>query len=269
MRRVTGGFDARKMCDRRRYEYVAPAFVFDPTACRERQWYYDEENAKRRAAADVAAAAAGAQASEAAAGPSGGDTAAAAPLQSPEAAAPRGLGAAAADDAAEPADAVLTEAAEMPADGASAGPVPAAPTEDGAMNGSHPQPGTDAGDVLHPAPGSSADMGSPDFKFDQACVERLSGILSQYEGTHCFHNYTVKVAATSPEARRYIVRFRCEGTFEMEVRRRTEAPASSSPLRRTSAPEATRRAEAHSSVVTGTPPPCFPAVAADAEQRTM
>ena len=212
MRRVTGGFDARKMCDRRRYEYVAPAFVFDPTACRERQWYYDEENAKRRAASEAAAAAAGVQSSEAA-GPSGDDAAAAAPPPGPEAAAPQGLGAAAANDAAEPADPVLTEAAEMPADGGSAAPAPANPAADGATNGSHP------------APGSSADMGSPDFRFDQACVERLSGILRQYEGTHCFHNFTVKVAATSPEARRYIVRFRCEGTFEMEVRRRTEAPA--------------------------------------------
>ncbi len=231
MRRVTGGFDARKMCDRRRYEYVAPAFVFDPTACRERQWYYDEENAKRRAAAEAAeaaAAAAGVQATEAA-GPSGDGTAAAAVVPSTGAAAPRGLGAAAADDAAEPADAVLTEAAEVPADGCSAGPFRAIPAENGATNGSRPPPSTDAGDASHPAPGSSADMGSPDFKFDQACVERLSGILRQYEGTHCFHNYTVKVAATSPEARRYIVRFRCEGTFEMEVRRSATAIPSAHP----------------------------------------
>jgi tRNA pseudouridine38-40 synthase len=28
--RVTAGFDARKLCDKRRYEYILPAFAFDP-----------------------------------------------------------------------------------------------------------------------------------------------------------------------------------------------------------------------------------------------
>lgn len=32
LRRVTMGFDARKMCDRRRYEYVLPEWAFDPSA---------------------------------------------------------------------------------------------------------------------------------------------------------------------------------------------------------------------------------------------
>lgn len=31
--KVRNGFDARKSCDRRRYEYVLPEFAFDPTAC--------------------------------------------------------------------------------------------------------------------------------------------------------------------------------------------------------------------------------------------
>ena len=31
--RVRNGFDARKSCDRRRYEYVLPEFAFDPRAC--------------------------------------------------------------------------------------------------------------------------------------------------------------------------------------------------------------------------------------------
>ena len=217
MRRVTGGFDARKMCDRRRYEYVAPAFVFDPTACRERQWYYDEVNAQRHAAALATPASDAGGAGSLANGtePTFGQP-------NPKAAAPSGLGVAAADDAAVPADGLLSDAAAVGGD--PVGQPPVSPAADGAANGSHrPQalprtPGTDPSSVSHPAPGSSADLGSGDFRFDQACVERLSGILRQYEGTHCFHNYTVKVASTSPEARRFIVRFRCEGTFELEVR---------------------------------------------------
>lgn len=38
-KRVTNGFDARKLCDRRRYEYVLPLFAFDPEQCREKSYY--------------------------------------------------------------------------------------------------------------------------------------------------------------------------------------------------------------------------------------
>lgn len=34
--KTTAGFDARKHCDKRRYEYVLPAWAFDPDACRSR-----------------------------------------------------------------------------------------------------------------------------------------------------------------------------------------------------------------------------------------
>ena len=32
--RVTKSFEARRLCDRRRYEYILPAFAFDPACCR-------------------------------------------------------------------------------------------------------------------------------------------------------------------------------------------------------------------------------------------
>ena len=231
MRRVTNGFDARKLCDRRRYEYIAPAFVFNPTACRERQWYYAEANAQRAAAAAAAVAVsagkaggAGAQEAGAAAAMSGLDA---------EATAPPSLGAAAADDADE--EALLADVVDAPgqadlSQADTAQPQVASSTADGVANGSHAEPAAaepsgvkteSEGEVTHPAPGSSGDLGSPDFVFDQACAERLSGILAQYEGTHSFHNFTVKVPVGSPEARRFIVRFRCEGTFELEVSLRT------------------------------------------------
>ncbi len=229
MRRVTNGFDARKLCDRRRYEYIAPAFVFDPTACRERQWYYAEANAQRAAAAAVKAGSARKTDGAAAQGDS---AAVPVPGLDAEATAPPGLGAAAADDADETADALLADVAdasgqtEAPqADGAMAVPPQEGNSTASVANGSHAEQAAagpsrakdEAGQVAHPAPGSSSDMGSPDFKFDQACAERLSAILQQYEGTHSFHNFTVKVPVGSPEARRFIVRFRCEGTFELEV----------------------------------------------------
>jgi tRNA U38,U39,U40 pseudouridine synthase TruA len=33
VQRATEGFDARKFCDKRKYEYILPAWVFDPTVC--------------------------------------------------------------------------------------------------------------------------------------------------------------------------------------------------------------------------------------------
>ena len=235
MRRVTNGFDARKLCDRRRYEYVAPAFVFDPTACRERQWYYAEANAQRAAAAAAARSAGRA-------GGAGGQSAAATSDLVAEATAPPGLGTAAADDADAKADALLADVADASgqagapqADGGQAAQPQAAI---GVANGSHvalsaaaePSGAKDEpGEAMHPAPGSASDLGSPDFVFDQACTERLSGILQQYEGTHSFHNFTVKVPVGSPEARRFIVRFRCEGTFQLEVSLSLVVPPSSPP----------------------------------------
>lgn len=42
--KVRNGFDARKSCDRRRYEYVLPEFAFDPTVCCARA----DERAKKK-----------------------------------------------------------------------------------------------------------------------------------------------------------------------------------------------------------------------------
>jgi tRNA U38,U39,U40 pseudouridine synthase TruA len=33
VQRATEGFDARKFCDKRKYEYILPAWVFDPIVC--------------------------------------------------------------------------------------------------------------------------------------------------------------------------------------------------------------------------------------------
>ena len=47
---------------------------------------------------------------------------------------------------------------------------------------------------------------------------RLNKVLAGYEGTHNFHNYTVRVAAGDPAAMRYILSFKCAGTMEIQVR---------------------------------------------------
>lgn len=194
MRRVTNGFDARKLCDKRRYEYVMPAFAFNPAACRERQWYYDEAEA----AGDRArAAASGASAPAPAAEPVGSVSEPSADTAGPSASAPE-------DDSQHAAIQVL---------GAEAAAVAAAVAASLASTPEGYVPGTG----VHP-PGSTADRGNDSFVFDDGCVRRMDAILRRYQGTHAFHNFTVKVPAGSPEAKRYILSFNCTGTFELDVR---------------------------------------------------
>lgn len=56
----------------------------------------------------------------------------------------------------------------------------------------------------------------PSFVFDDVCTSKMTEILKQFQGTHNFHNYTVRVDAFSPQAKRYIHEFTCQGAFEIE-----------------------------------------------------
>jgi tRNA pseudouridine38-40 synthase len=132
--RVTASFDARKACDRRRYEYLLPAWALDPAA-----------GVARNDAKKEAAKAAGTDA----------------------------------------------------ADGVS----PPATQDDGGA-------GAPAGAPPLPAPASP-------FVFDEAARERVSSILAAFQGTHNFHNFTVRMPGTDPTAKRYIISFTCEGTVDI------------------------------------------------------
>lgn len=56
----------------------------------------------------------------------------------------------------------------------------------------------------------------PSFVFDGECHEKLTAILKQFEGSHNFHNYTVRMDASSPQAKRYILEFTCKGTIDIQ-----------------------------------------------------
>lgn len=141
--RATNGFDARKHCDKRRYEYILPVWAFDPDVCL----------LSKEAGAAVAA---------------DGE------VERDAAAAPR----AAEDDSA---------AAALP----ELSPAELAELE------------------------STAEAQSASYAFDAAEQARVTAILRQYEGTHNFHNFTVRTGAHEAQARRYILSFRCEGVTEI------------------------------------------------------
>ncbi|KAL4427693.1 hypothetical protein ABPG75_001782 [Micractinium tetrahymenae] len=221
--RVTNGFDSRKHCDKRRYEYVLPEWAFDP---RRGQGRAAGVRASAAAAAEEAAAAAaeeGAQQDGAAAGEQGGaeqqDDQQAEEQQTAAGAGQTQVAAAPPEQAeAEVAAGAAGAAAASPAAGEAAGgeqPGSTATAEAGTADGAAKGDGAGA---AAGAPTPAAGEGGA-FVFDDACTQRLTQILSIYEGTHNFHNFTVRKAASAPDAKRYILSFRCKGVFEISGER--------------------------------------------------
>ncbi|EIE26889.1 pseudouridine synthase, partial [Coccomyxa subellipsoidea C-169] len=58
--------------------------------------------------------------------------------------------------------------------------------------------------------------GSRQCRFSAEQQARLNEVLGAFEGTHSFHNYTVRVPASDPAAKRYILSFKCAGTMNLE-----------------------------------------------------
>ena len=59
----------------------------------------------------------------------------------------------------------------------------------------------------------------PNYVFDEASMAKMNGILAQYEGTHNFHNYTVRCDASAPQAKRYMLSFNCQNIVEIKGQR--------------------------------------------------
>jgi tRNA pseudouridine38-40 synthase len=140
--RTVKGFDARKACDKRRYEYILPVWMFDPKM----EGIYRPRVKKN--------------------GENG------------------------------------EEAGEEEEEDLGA-------TEAAAVEGNAAVP-------FEAEPATNTPYGSDStFVFDTDCMTRLNAILKQFEGTRNFHNYTVRVAASAPQAKRFIMSFKCDGVFEI------------------------------------------------------
>lgn len=225
-RRVTAGFDARKSCDRRRYEYLLPAFAFDRTACRpaiELQAMHDSQNAANDTvpAASQPTGAADGKAAETAAVHQQS-----APLPPPAA-----TSAAESASAAHPnrEDSIRQSAVEA-----------AATIETSDRKSGTADTRTDGGSISQPAAASAPEIepsatttaaaiaataaaaapcddktSTESFEFTTEHRKRLNMILQQYNGTHNFHNYTVKVGGGDAQAKRYIVSCTCDAPIEI------------------------------------------------------
>lgn len=244
--RVTNSFDARKHCDRRRYEYILPAFMFDP--------------AFRAAETNTPIGAAGGPL-VLGPGTSTGAQPGSDPAQEPAAAAPSAdaaLDAATSKDGSGNAEGDAGTAAGSD-EGTGAAPEPAQLSEEHSGHAPKAQQ-QESAQQQEPAGSRSADTGqseqAPDGNaqakasasaqderpsvrrsaadgaaaaaaaeaagsrqcmFSEEQQARLNEVLGAFEGTHSFHNYTVRVPASDPAAKRYILSFKCAGTMELEV----------------------------------------------------
>lgn len=245
--KTTAGFDARKHCDKRRYEYVLPVWAFDPASCRGR---IDAEEAELASAADPTMAngvlptgAADmskhqATAQEAIAGEAAAEVAAEdVPDCTPSSAQvqPHVQGPAMADaDLPQPdpnqalqqgttsphaSDQTSLSSSPMLENGlAQSGPDQSGQAADSPALANPPELDSAQGTPEGPAPGSETNQPSQsEFVFDEAAVQRLSSLLRQYEGTHNFHNFTVRLEANDPSAKRYMLSCRCTGVFDIQV----------------------------------------------------
>jgi tRNA U38,U39,U40 pseudouridine synthase TruA len=171
--RTTGGFDARRACDRRRYEYVLPAWAFDPDLAPppvparappvEQQQQAEQEPAPS-VAQQAEAEGAGQEAGQAGGTEQQGQGAGTPPT--PDAAVGSMPGGEAAVADAQPAPAAVAAGGMAAPTGEAAGAQGAGPAGSGGP--------------------ADAALGQPasTFVFDDACVQRLSAILKQ---VRCWH----------------------------------------------------------------------------------
>ncbi len=184
--RATNGFDSRKHCDKRRYEYVLPEWAFDPRRGQGRAAAVREASA---AAAAEGAAAAAAEGGAQADGQGSVEQQAAAPAAVAQHAQTCTTAGAVGDAGAHAAAAVKAEPESLPAGAAAtaaalgAAQEAAAEEEPGGTQDADDVlvDGAAGGDTAGPAaaaaalPGATADGA---FVFDDACSQRLTQILS-------------------------------------------------------------------------------------------
>lgn len=54
------------------------------------------------------------------------------------------------------------------------------------------------------------------FEFDEAKLQQLNKVLSRYNGTHNFHNFTARIKPEDPSAKRYILSFTAGKIIEVQ-----------------------------------------------------
>lgn len=200
-KRVTPTFSAKKFCDRRRYEYVIPIFALDPSTHRDREavlasegkedaFVKCQECSERGRKIPVTKVFHKPSPDRAETGICDGQSAAStSPSTCGTATDFATISSAAGQSHPDANFAEAEPSAILEVDDS------ALPEEEGVKQGSLPEPKREP------------------FHFGVAERAKLNHILGHYLGTHNFHNFTSRVKAEDPSAKRYIVSFEAGDVF--------------------------------------------------------
>ncbi|KAG0577828.1 hypothetical protein KC19_5G184700 [Ceratodon purpureus] len=179
--RVASSFNAKRMCDKRRYEYLVPVFAFDPHAHHDREsmnmWNERRENVRLQRIEKRKALEQKAPGSEAGAVDAKDPT-----IEAPQPSASEQvietveLREEVTAVVSEESNTIVKEEAEESPNGAERAP----------------------------------------YVFDEAKLQQLNKILSRYVGTHNFHNFTARIKPEDPSATRYILSFEAGKVIEVQ-----------------------------------------------------
>ncbi|KAL2611309.1 hypothetical protein R1flu_023001 [Riccia fluitans] len=216
-KRVTASFNAKRLCDKRRYEYVIPTYCFDPSKHLDRD----------------AANAVGAEGNETFMANSsnevkGGVEMEKSPLDLKDEQVHEETGKA--EDVPADGKAVIHEGNK---EGPSFVGEQAAclgkdePTNENPANSIKVNKETENGEGMIrttgneevkplEGPASQDEAEKEPYKFDEAELIRLNRILARYQGTHNYHNFTARTQAEDPSAHRYIISFEADDVVTVD-----------------------------------------------------
>ncbi|KAI5057095.1 hypothetical protein GOP47_0027110 [Adiantum capillus-veneris] len=205
-KRVIPTFSAKKYCDRRRYEYVIPIFALDPSTHRDREAVLASEGKEDAFAKCQECSERGRKIPAGKVfrklSPDGakahncdGQSAALESQSTYEPTTDIRLSMISSSGE-QPHQEDNSEEAKPPAD----------------LKGTKLAP-LEEEDVKQGSLGASPDLKKEPFHFGDAERARLNRILSHYVGTHNFHNFTSRVKAEDPSAKRYMVSFEAGDVF--------------------------------------------------------
>ncbi|CAI9763856.1 unnamed protein product [Fraxinus pennsylvanica] len=214
-KRVTGAFNAKKFCDKRRYVYLLPVFALDPSCHRDRESVLSSVGSENElvkclecsergrkvfgvmgkqnfhSKSDFEAVSVGSSISS--------NTSALLELEIEEKIGNRTSedGKGNVDDADD--NKLTTETVKELDDGAT-------------QSDKIEEDKLDGGNVN----GNAKPEKRSEFSFVKQERERFNRILKLYEGTHNFHNFTTRTKAEDPSAKRYIISFNANTTVNVE-----------------------------------------------------
>ncbi|KAG6543765.1 hypothetical protein Mapa_014796 [Marchantia paleacea] len=207
-KRVTASFNAKKLCDKRRYEYIIPVYCFDPSKHLDRETANAMKVEDKEKPSVIAAEGFMEEAKTV-----GGETVTSTEVK---------------ETVVDGEVVILTEVTEESKNGSGEtltsvedknerpnGPtVLQAEVKEKLVDGEVCVKTVVKEDVESGAGVTPPQVeGKSAYRFDESEMNRLNRVLARYKGTHNYHNFTARTQAEDPSAHRFILSFEAEDVF--------------------------------------------------------